>query len=97
LRIFGQGVGEELESYTPAQAQVLSLVNHTHASTAQFADDAVVGDGFANDKLTSRIWRMVGLDARQVKPSANNFCCQLSNPIVEIKALTLKTPGWPFE
>jgi hypothetical protein len=30
------------------QAAVLSLVNHTHATTAQFLDNAVVRDGLAD-------------------------------------------------
>src|SRR5262249_33951219 len=53
LRIFGQCFGEEFESYVPPQAQVLSLVNHTHPSTAQFADYVVMRNGLRNDGRNS--------------------------------------------
>src|SRR5215467_35700 len=48
LRIFGQGFGKELQSYTPPQTQVLSFVDHTHTTAAQFADNAVMRNGLRN-------------------------------------------------
>ena len=36
LRILRQFVGQKLQSDTPAQAQVFSLIHHTHTAAAQF-------------------------------------------------------------
>ena len=49
LRVFGQFIGEEFQRDEAAEVGVLSLVNHAHAATAEFFDDAVVRDGLANE------------------------------------------------
>ena len=48
LQVFGYVIGKELEGYEAAKLDVLGLVNHTHATTAQFVDDAVVRDCLAD-------------------------------------------------
>ena len=47
-------IGKEFQRYIAAQARVFGFVNHSHASTAQFFEDAVVRDGAAN--IGGRIW-----------------------------------------
>jgi hypothetical protein len=49
LRVAHELIGEELESDEAAELGVLGLVNHTHAATAEFFDDAVVGNGLADE------------------------------------------------
>jgi hypothetical protein len=41
-------VGQKLQGDKPVQVDVLSLVHHTHAATAQLFDYAVVRDGLAD-------------------------------------------------
>jgi hypothetical protein len=48
VQMLGWFVGQELESYEPAELYVLGFVDHTHAAAAQFLDDAVVRDGLAD-------------------------------------------------
>src|SRR5882672_7437266 len=57
LRIFGNVVGQELEGNEAAELQVLSLVDHTHASAAELLNDAVVRDGLADHREDSRCAR----------------------------------------
>jgi hypothetical protein len=45
--VFLQVFGQELEGNVAAEGEVLALVNHTHASAAQLAQHAVMGNGFA--------------------------------------------------
>ena len=47
LRILGQIFWQELEGHTSAQAEVFSLVHDSHATAAQLAQNAVMGDGLA--------------------------------------------------
>jgi hypothetical protein len=48
LRVFGYVVGEELEGNKATELDILSFVNHTHPTAAEFFDDAVVRDGFVD-------------------------------------------------
>ena len=60
LRIGGNVFGKELERDEAAELDVFGLVDNTHASAAEFVDDAVMGDGltdhggFAEDFLPQR-------------------------------------------
>src|SRR5215831_9171136 len=48
LRVFGYIVREELEGDKSTELHVLRLINHTHPTTTQLLDDAVVRDGLAD-------------------------------------------------
>ena len=48
LRVFGYVVGQELEGHKAIELHVLGLVDHTHPAAAQLLDDAVMGEGFAD-------------------------------------------------
>ena len=54
LRIFGYVVGQELQGHKPAELYVFSLVHHTHSATADLFDDAVMRDGFADQRSCVR-------------------------------------------
>src|SRR6202044_1685982 len=41
---------EKLQRYKATQAGILGLVNDPHAPAAEFLDDAVMGDGLANQR-----------------------------------------------
>ncbi len=43
--------GQELQGHLAAQARVLGLVDHSHASTAQPLEDAVMRDGSAHQEV----------------------------------------------
>jgi len=61
LSILGELPGEEFQGHEAIQARVLRFVNDTHASTAEFFDDAVVRDGPADH------WaEILGSESRQV-------------------------------
>ena len=48
LRVLGNFVRQELQSHKAAEFSVLGLVHHTHPTTAELLDDAVVRDGLAD-------------------------------------------------
>jgi hypothetical protein len=48
LRIFGYLVGQELEGDESVEFDILSFVDNTHPTTAQFLDDAVVRNGLTD-------------------------------------------------
>jgi hypothetical protein len=60
LGIAGKIVGEEFESNMAAETDVFGLVNHAHATAAQFLEDAVVADGFADHARSTSMRGMVG-------------------------------------
>ena len=53
----GDFIGQKFERHKPAQLDILGLVNHTHSATAQLLDDAVMGNGLA-DEGTGVLWRV---------------------------------------
>jgi hypothetical protein len=55
VRIFGYVVGQELQGDETPELNILCFVNHTHPTTAELLNDAVVRDGLA-DHL-SPFWR----------------------------------------
>ena len=62
---------EETSGDKAVQPSVLGFVNHTHAATAEFLDDAVVGDGLSEEWLRVRhSTAMVDFGWRQVNKSA---------------------------
>jgi hypothetical protein len=51
------GVRKKLESDEAAEVGVFGLVNNSHAATAQFFNDAVVGDGLPiKARRTPSLW-----------------------------------------
>src|SRR5579864_9835183 len=48
LCVGGDVLGKELEGNEASQLDVLGLIDDTHASAAEFLDDAVMGDGLAD-------------------------------------------------
>src|ERR1700737_4652697 len=48
LRVLRDIIGQELEGNKPAEFDILSLVDNTHAAAAQLLNDAVVRDGLAD-------------------------------------------------
>ncbi len=55
LRILRQFVGQKLQGYAPAQAQVFSLVDHTHTTAAEFLQNAVVRDGLPDHQRAAML------------------------------------------
>jgi hypothetical protein len=51
VRVARDIVGQELQGNMPVQPDVFSLIHHSHASTTELGDDAVVRDGLADQKL----------------------------------------------
>ena len=49
LRVSGHVVGQELQRDETAEFDILGLVDHAHTTAAEFFDDAVMGDGFADE------------------------------------------------
>ena len=47
LLIFGDLIGQELEGHKTMESDVFGLVDDTHPASAELLDDAVVGDGLA--------------------------------------------------
>jgi hypothetical protein len=48
LRIAGQLLRQEFERDKTMEARVLGFIDHAHAATPEFLDDAVVRNGLAN-------------------------------------------------
>ena len=48
LRVSRQFIRQEFEGHEAAQFGVLGFVNHAHAATTEFLDNAVVRDGLVN-------------------------------------------------
>jgi len=53
LRVLGHVGGKEFQGNEAAEFGVLGFVDHTHPTAAQFLDDAVVRDGFADHGWTN--------------------------------------------
>jgi hypothetical protein len=49
LWIFGQALRQEFESDTAAQASVFSFIDDALATTAEFFEDSIVGDGLPDE------------------------------------------------
>ncbi len=54
LRIIRQGVGEKLESDKTVELDVLSLVDHTHPTASELAQDTIVRDCVPNNRMEIR-------------------------------------------
>jgi hypothetical protein len=57
LRVSRQFIGQEFEGDEAAKLSVLSLVHHTHPSTAELLNDSVVRDGLAHELGGRNHWR----------------------------------------
>ena len=60
LPVASQVVRQELERHEATEPGVLRFVDHAHAAAAELLDDAVVGEGLA-DQGVGALWRVVGL------------------------------------
>ena len=49
-----QVVGEELQCDVAVQPCIFGLVNHTHPTTTEFFEDAIVGNGLADEGVGVR-------------------------------------------
>src|SRR5208282_4035688 len=52
LGIASNLIGKELQGYETVQPNVLALIDHAHTAAAEFLDDAVMRDGFADHSRT---------------------------------------------
>ena len=48
LAVLGHFFGDELQGNMARQARVFGLIHHAHATTAQFSENAIVGDCLAD-------------------------------------------------
>src|SRR4029077_7243240 len=60
LSVLGDVLGKKFQGNTTAEPRVLSFVDHSHSAAAQFFQDAVVGDGPANNRrsIHQRPWSL---------------------------------------
>ena len=73
-------VGEKLQRNKAAQARIFGFVHDTHPAAAKFLDDAVVGDGLADEGVGVRHGAAIlGCDLRQVNETVW-FARQKSTP-----------------
>jgi hypothetical protein len=59
-RVFRHLVRKKFQRDAAAKAQVLGLVDHTHAASAELLHDAVVGDGLVDHGRTNGRWGWAG-------------------------------------
>ena len=70
LQVFRHVFRKELQGDVATEAQVLGFVDHTHATAAELLEDAVVGDGLADECVRARhSAAILGADCRQVNES----------------------------
>ncbi len=53
LRISGEFLGKEFKGYETVEAGILRLIDDTHATSAEFLEDAVMRNDFAKHCLPS--------------------------------------------
>jgi len=83
LGIFGYFVRQEFQGYEPVELDVLGLVDHSHPSTAELLDDAVVRDGLANhvlNVLTAAVPPCVPVQQSVGRNAVDRVRSQSSNP-----------------
>jgi hypothetical protein len=56
LRVFRYVVGQKFQCHETMQAGVLGLVNNAHTTAAEFLDNAVMGDGLADERI--EVWHV---------------------------------------
>ena len=61
LRVAGEIFGDELQGYVPPEFQVLGLINHTHTSSPELAEYAVVGYLLADHMSAGRCAALVAV------------------------------------
>jgi len=67
LRIVGELVGQELQGNVATELEVFRLIYHTHAPTADLAEDAVVGNRLPHGLGGRRHWLdMLGVSEEKV-------------------------------
>src|SRR5215467_4777413 len=78
LPVVGKMFRKELQRNKAAQVSVFGLVNYTHPATTELFEDAVMGDGLADERLGLRhLARILGCGGRHVnewKMSAKVEC-----------------------
>ena len=60
LGIASEVVRKEFEGDVAAEADVFGFINHAHSATAEFFQDAVMADGFADHPRSTSLRGMVG-------------------------------------
>jgi hypothetical protein len=74
LRIVGEFVGKELQGNMATESQVFCLMHHTHAPTADPAQDAVMGNRLTHGLGGRGHWLdMLGGDERPVNESGGSY------------------------
>ena len=53
--IFGNVVGQKLESYKTTEVQVLGFIDHAHAAPTELLDDPVMGDVVEQGSAAPRV------------------------------------------
>ena len=72
LRVLGKILGQEFEGDEAAEFGVFRLVNHAHAATAEFFDDAVVRDGLTDHFIRGLFAAVLSL-RRYFQAQPSNF------------------------
>src|ERR1700736_2474114 len=74
LRVFSYIIGEKLQSDKATEFDVLRLVHHTHTTTAELLDSAVVRDCFPNERVGIRHAAVIlGWGRRQVNEEGQQW------------------------
>src|SRR2546426_6131905 len=75
LRVSGYFFGQELEGDKTVEAAILGFVDHTHPPAAELLDDAVVGDGLAEqgERVPPRAAMLGVLRRRSQREHANGM------------------------
>ncbi|MFZ0700639.1 MAG: hypothetical protein WAN10_08395 [Candidatus Acidiferrales bacterium] len=80
---------QELQRHKPPEFCVFGLVDHTHPAAAEFLDDSVVADCFANKRLRIGHSRILGCGVEQVnaaKSAEEDGLPRASGPKSETRA-----------
>ena len=80
LRVFGNVVGQELESHETTELNVLGLVHDTHTTAAQLLNNAVVRDGLADHSCRNLTWAKPGKSIQGVELPRLLRDCVVASP-----------------
>jgi hypothetical protein len=94
LPVASQIVGEELEGHEATKAGILRFVDHAHAAAAELLDDAVVGEGMA-DQGVSALWRVLGLVGGE--RSCGHFDSRSFQEVLRVGLPTQQGADLPFQ
>jgi hypothetical protein len=87
LRVAGNFLRQEFQGDEATEAGVFGLVDHTHPATADFFDDAVVGDGSTNQgRGVLHFAHILGCARRQVNESKQGIGCPQGKGLINSHA-----------